>query len=77
MILVVFQGSIHSNIQCTKEGNTHNNIETVIFTEVLHEILNLVFKLVLSGNVKLIHSFPASMKREDFAKNMSKGHQTE
>ena len=49
--------SIHISIQKTKWTNIHNNIETVRFTEVLHEILNLIFKLTRRDNVWLIQSF--------------------
>ena len=39
LLVVEFQGSIHSNTRSIKGVNTHNNIQTVIFTEVLHEII--------------------------------------
>ena len=32
MTVVVFEGTIHRNIQSTKEVDIHNNIQTVIFT---------------------------------------------
>ena len=47
----VFQDSIHISIQKTKRANIHNNIQTVRFMEVFHEILNLIFKLTRSDNV--------------------------
>ena len=48
--MVVFQGSIYNIIQSTKGVNTHHNIQTVILTEVLLEIFNLIFKLLHNGN---------------------------
>ena len=45
----IISGSI--SIQKTKGANIHNNIQAVRFTEVLHEILHLIFKLTLSDNV--------------------------
>ena len=43
--MLVFQGSIHSNIQ-TKEGvNIHNNIQKVIFKEILQTISNIFFAI--------------------------------
>ena len=49
--MVVFQGSIHVIIQKTEGANIHNNIQTVIFTAVLHEIFNLISKLTRCDNV--------------------------
>ena len=37
--MVVLQGGIHSNMQWTKRANTHENIQTVIFTKVPHKNL--------------------------------------
>ena len=51
LFVVVFQGSIHVIIQRTEGANVQNNIQTVIFTAILHEIFNLIFKLTRSGNV--------------------------
>ena len=50
-VVVLSQGSIHNNIQSTKRVHTHNNIQTVIFTEVLLETFSLIFKLIRSGNI--------------------------
>ena len=72
--MVVFQGSIHNNIQVTKGVHIHNNIHThsdiqiLIFTEVLHKIFNLISKLIPSGNVKLIQGFPIPQKEETWWK---------
>ena len=44
----VFQGSVHSNIQGAKGVN---NIETVIFLEIIHEIYKLIFQKIRSGSV--------------------------
>ena len=51
LLAVVFQGRIHVSIQRTKGANICNNIQTVIFTGVLHEILKLIFKITRSRNV--------------------------
>ena len=40
-----------SNIRSTKGVNNHSNIPTVVFTEVLSETFNLIFKLIRNGNV--------------------------
>ena len=40
-----------SNIRSTKGINTYSNIPTVVFTEVLSETFNLIFKLIRNGNV--------------------------
>lgn len=54
---VVLQASLQNNTQTIKGVNVHNNIhthsdiQTVISTEFLHKMLNLIFKLVRSGNV--------------------------
>ena len=39
------------DIQSTKEVDTHYGIQTVIFTEVLHEILSLIFALIRNAYV--------------------------
>ena len=51
-------GSNHSNIDSTQEVNTCNNNHKVKFTEVLHELFNLIFKLIRSDNVLLNQSSP-------------------
>lgn len=45
------QGSIHSNILSTKAVIIHNDIQRVVFTEALQEILTSIFKRIRSGNV--------------------------
>ena len=42
---------IHISIQRTKGANIHLNIQTVLFTGVLYEIFNLIFKLTRSDIV--------------------------
>ena len=50
-LAVVFHGRTHSSIQRTEGVDIHNKIQTVVFTAVIHEILNSIFKLTPSGNV--------------------------
>ena len=38
MLVLVFQGSIQSNIQITKGLNIHNGIQKIIFKEILQKI---------------------------------------
>ena len=40
--MLVFQGSIHSNIQITKGVNIPNNIQQIIFKEILQKISNIL-----------------------------------
>lgn len=49
--MVVFKGSLDSNIQRTRGVNTLNNVHSVKIIEVSHEVFNLTFKLMRSGNV--------------------------
>ena len=44
MTVVVFQWSIHRNIQSDKGINIHSNIQTVIFKKIIQEIFNLILK---------------------------------
>ena len=46
-----FRVEFKISIQRTERAGIQNNIETVIFTGVLHEILKSIFKLTPSGNV--------------------------
>ena len=39
--MLVFQGSIHSNIQIIIGVNTHNNFEKIIFKEILQKISDI------------------------------------
>ena len=39
--MLVFQGSIHSNIQITKGVNIHNNTQKIIFKEIFQKISNI------------------------------------
>ena len=41
LLVLVFQGSIHSNIQITKGVNIRNNIKKVIFKGILRKISNI------------------------------------
>ena len=38
--MFVFEGSTHGNIQITKGVNIHNNVQKIIFKEVLQKISN-------------------------------------
>ena len=63
--MVVFKGSLDSNIQRTRGVNTLNNIHSVKVIEVSHEVFNVTFKLMRSGNVYI--QCPHSTKRADLA----------
>ena len=39
--MLVFQGSIHGNIQIKKGVNIHNNIQRIMFKEILQKISNI------------------------------------
>ena len=45
------QDNIHISIQKTRKVDICNNIQIVIFIEMLQNMLNLIFKLIQTGNV--------------------------
>ena len=44
------QVSIHGEIPCSRGVNMNNNIQTVIFIEVLQQVFHSIFKLIHNGN---------------------------
>ena len=42
MLVLVFQVSIHSNIQITKGVNIYNNIQEIILKDILQKISHIV-----------------------------------
>ena len=66
--MIVFQGSIPGNMQRAKGVNIHNNIL------VLHEIFDLIFKLLRSGSIQLTQSSLILEKRADLGRKYVKRH---
>ena len=54
--MFVFEGSTHSNIQITKGVNIHNNVQKIIFKEVLQQISNTFchIKTFFYSKIKII-----------------------
>ena len=50
---IIIQGSTRSNVHSIRQVNIKNNIQTVIFTEIIFKILDIIFKL-MRGNFLLI-----------------------
>ena len=46
---IIIQGSTRSNVHSIRQVNIKNNIQTVIFTEIILRILDIIFKL-MRGN---------------------------
>ena len=49
----IIHGSTRGNVHSTRQVNINNNIQTVIFTEMILKILDIIFKLI-RGNFLLI-----------------------